>query len=293
MHVPVLKKEVLKYLDPKPNENFVDCTFGEGGHAKAILEKNGPEGKVLGIEWDETQAKKISAEKPDKRLIVVCGNFANLKSIVRDHSFGQVHGILFDLGISSWHLEESGRGFTFRKDEPLDMRFSESSEFTAEDIINKYPENEIARILKEYGQERFARSIAGKIVEIRSARRITRTVQLVNAVMAATATWYHRRKPHPATKTFQALRMAVNQELENIAKALPQALDILESEGKLAVISFHSLEDKIVKNFIREQAAQRRLTILTKKPVLPSREEIKLNLRCRSARLRVAVKAEI
>lgn len=289
-HIPVLQKEVLKYLDPKPNDNFIDCTLGDGGHAKAILEKNGPAGKILGIEWDPGQVRKLPQREFGKRLIVVCDNFANLKSIVQRQNCGSISGIIFDLGMSSWHFEASGRGFTFRKDEPLDMRYNEQSELTAERIVNHYTEKEIVKILKGYGQERFAKSIAGKIVELRNIKPIKSTFQLVEAVMLATPVWYHYKKIHPATRTFQALRIATNRELENISKALPQTLNVMAPGGRLVIISFHSLEDKLVKNFFREQMEQRKVNILTKKPVLPSEKEIKSNPRCRSARLRAISK---
>ena len=287
-HIPVLQKEVIDYLDPKPNENFIDATIGEGGHTAAILEKNKPNGKVLGIEIDPEILEKF---KFQDRLILVNDSYVNLKNIIEKYNFGPIKGILFDLGMSSWHLEESGRGFSFQKDEPLDMRYDESLKFkvqssklTAEEILNKWRGEELEKILREYGQERFAQGIAKKIIETRRIRPIKTTFQLVEIIKRATPSWYHHQRIHFATKTFQALRITVNNELENIKKGLEEALDVLGDGGRLVVISFHSLEDRIVKNFFQE----RKIEILTKKPIRPSLEEIKTNKRSRSAKLRAA-----
>ncbi|MEM3673466.1 MAG: 16S rRNA (cytosine(1402)-N(4))-methyltransferase RsmH [Candidatus Bathyarchaeia archaeon] len=290
VHVPVLQKEVLDFLNPKADENFVDCTIGEGGHAFAILERILPNGKLLGIDLTREiiEGLKAKAENLNKNLILVCDNFANLKSIVERHGFGQVSGVLFDLGLSSWHLEKSGRGFSFSRDEPLDMRFQGG--ITAQEIVNTWPQKELKRILKEYGEERFAKRIAREIVQSREKEPITSTLQLVSIVERAVPYWYQKRRIHPATKTFQALRIAVNGELNNLKRALPQAVEILKPNGRLVVISFHSLEDRIVKNFLRENARKGLLKVLTKKPVKPSAEEVKFNPRSRSARLRAAVK---
>jgi 16S rRNA (cytosine1402-N4)-methyltransferase len=292
VHFPVMKAEVIQHLDPKPNENFVDCTVGEGGHSMAILEWNKPHGKVLGIDYDpeilEKLKRKVKGIEHEERLILVCDNFANLSTIVKNFNFKPVSGVLFDLGLSSWHLEESGRGFSFLRNEPLDMRYNPyQSTLTAEAIVNSWSLKEIEKILRLYGQERFSRKIAEDIVK---SRPLKTTVDLIMAVERATPEWYHRRRIHFATKTFQALRMAVNNELENLDKALPQALDIMESGGRLVVIAFHSLEDRIVKNFLKKKSREGVVKILTKKPVRPSREEVTENPRSRSARLRAAVK---
>lgn len=290
VHVPVLRKEVLDFWNPKADENFVDCTIGEGGHAFAILERILPNGKLLGIDWTREliEGLKARAGNLNKNLILVCDNFANLKSIVERHGFGQVSGVLFDLGLSSWHLEKSGRGFSFSRDEPLDMRFQGG--ITAQEVVNTWPQKELEKILKEYGEERFAKRIASEIVQSRKKEPITSTLQLVTIVERVAPYWYQKRRIHPATKTFQALRIAVNDELNNLRRALPQAIEILKPGGRLVVISFHSLEDRIVKNFLRENARKGLLKVLTKKPVKPSAEEVKFNSRSRSARLRAAVK---
>lgn len=318
-HVSVLKKEVIKYLDPKPNENFIDCTFGSGGHTKAILEKNRPRGKVLGIELDPVLYEKARKEfSGEARLILVNDNFAHLEKIVERHKFGLGAGILLDLGMASWHLEESGRGFSFQRDEPLVMTYEESSQtqnsliqgagrpvrkrktqnhssklktkLTAKKIVNEWSREEIERVLKEYGEERFARRIAKAITTTRREKSIQTTFQLVAIVRRAVPSWYRHQKIHFATRTFQALRIAVNQELENLKQVLSQAVPVLSPRGRLVVISFHSLEDRIVKNFFREQENERQLKILTKKPIIPRSEEVELNPRSRSAKLRAAQK---
>ncbi|MEM2355618.1 MAG: 16S rRNA (cytosine(1402)-N(4))-methyltransferase RsmH [Candidatus Bathyarchaeia archaeon] len=292
LHLPVMKDEVIHFLDPKPGENFIDCTVGLGGHALAILERNKPNGKVLGVDYDpqilEELKRKVHGTEFEKRLVLVCDNFANLEAIAEKHGFTSVSGVLFDLGLSSWHLEASGRGFSFWRGEPLDMRYNpQLNALTAEAILNTWSLKDIERILRVYGEERFSRRIAKEIVESRPLRT---TVDLVMAVERATPPWYHRRRIHFATKTFQALRVAVNNELENLEKALPQALNVLRSGGKLVVIAFHSLEDRVVKNFMRAKAKEGVVKILTKKPMRPSEKEVVENPKARSARLRVAVK---
>jgi 16S rRNA (cytosine1402-N4)-methyltransferase len=295
MHIPVLKKEVLEYLDPKPNENFIDCTIGQGGHTKSILEKNGPSGKVLGMDQDPRQIEncKLQIENFKERLLLVNDSYIYLKEIVKKNNFKPVHGILLDLGMSNWHLEESGRGFSFLKDEPLDMRYNIEAQslkrkaqnyLTAERIVNEYQEEEIKKILEEYGEERFSERIAREIVKARKIKPIETTLQLVEIIKRAVP---YRGKINPATKTFQALRIAVNDELNNLKKVLPQTIEVLDKEGRIAIISFHSLEDRIVKNFFKQNNT---IKILTKKPITASLEEIKLNPKSRSAKLRAAIK---
>ena len=290
-HISVLQKEVLDYLDPKPNENFIDATVGGAGHASAILEKIRPNGKVLGIDADPEAIRgfKSKASNLKSKIIFICDNFVNLREIVKKQRFKKISGILFDLGISSCHLEESGRGFTFQKNEALDMRFNPENPLTAEKIVNYRSFQEIEKILKEYGEERFAEDISREIIETRKIKQIKTTFQLVEIIKKSVPGWYQNQRLHFATKTFQALRIAVNYELENLERALPQAVDILNKDGRLAVISFHSLEDRIVKNFFRTRALTD-LRILTKKPVSPSQSEIKINPRARSAKLRAARK---
>ncbi len=288
MHIPVLQKEVLQYLNPQPNENFIDATVGGAGHASAILEKTAPKGKVLGLDQDPEQIKnaQLKIKNFKQRAILADNNFANLGEVVRQNKLGKVKGILFDLGMSSWHLSESGRGFSFQKREPLDMRYNPGNQLTAAKIINYWSKFELERIFKDYGEEKFAQDIAEKIVEERSVSPIMTTLQLVGIIGRAMPKRYLHGRIHFATRIFQALRIAVNDELTSLEKALPQALEILEPGGRLVVISFHSLEDRIVKNFFKNVA----LKPLTKKPITPSWPEIKINPRARSARLRAAIK---
>lgn len=290
-HIPVLLKEVLKYLNPQTGQNFIDCTVGFAGHTLPLLEKNKPNGKVLGIEIDEKVLEILKKKITSERLILAQGNFTDLKKIAKENSFYPINGILFDLGMSSWQIEEKGRGFSFRRNEPLDMRFeSRASSLTAEEIINQWPKEELIKIFQEYGEERYARRIAHRVCQTRQIQPIKTTNQLVEIIQQAVPNRYQHRRIHFATLTFQALRIAVNDELNNLKKALPQALEILEKNGKLAIISFHSLEDRIVKIFFRETAKEGNLKILTKKPIRPGQEEVNLNPRSRSARLRVALK---
>ena len=293
IHKAVLQKEVIEYLDPKPNENFVDATIGEAGHTAAILERNKPNGKVLGIEIDPEMIKSLEFRIKNlefrNRLILVNDSYTNLKKIVEKYNF-EWNGILFDLGMSSWHLEQSERGFSFMKDEPLDMRYYMNNALTAEFIVNKWPEKEIAKILKEYGGERFAKRIAGKIVDSRKVKLVKTTSQLKEIIVRAIPKKFRHQRIHCATRTFQALRIAVNDELNNLKRALPQAVEILEPNGRLVIISFHYGEDRIVKNFFREESKKGILQILTKKPIRPLPEEININPRSRSALLRAAIK---
>lgn len=295
MHTSVLPKEVIKYLNPKSGENFVDCTLGQGGHTFSILDLTGPSGKVLGIDWDKESINRFCAQHPGsklQRLVLACGNFANIGEIVRQSDFKPVNGILMDIGLSSWHFEDSGRGFGFSKDEVLDMRYDPGTSESARDLVNRLQQVEIEKILKEYGEEKFARSIAKSIIYERRKKAFDTTFDLVEAVKKGVPTRYHSRRPHFATRTFQALRIAVNGELDNLSSALPQAYKILAPGGRLAVISFHSLEDRIVKNCFRELALAG-AKILTKKPITPQAEEIDSNPRSRSAKMRAIMKPEI
>ena len=261
MHVPVLLEEVIQCLDPKPGRKYIDATANGGGHTKALRDMGA---EVLSIEWDPELAKQIGA---------VSDSYINIVNVAKEHGFDQCDGVLFDLGFSSWHIEESGRGFSFLRDEPLDMRYSHSGR-TAADILNNYSEEEIARIFKEYGEERFDGRIANAMVK---ARPIYTTFQLVELIKGVVPT--RRVKINPATRVFQALRIEVNHELENIQKGLEGAMKVVRVGGKIAVITFHSLEDRIVKKFFHKS-----------KLIRPQWAEIKNNRRARSAKLRVAEK---
>lgn len=311
-HISVLLNEVLEYLRPKPGDKFIDATFSGGGHSSAILERIKPGGKILGIELD-TQLYQRAKEKFSKikEIILVNDNYRNLKKIVEENfleadpvrdrgallerapgSFqlaasNGASGILLDLGVSSWHLEESGRGFSFQKDEPLDMRFDEKQELTAREIVNSWPPEAIERILKEYGEERFAGPISRAITKARRKKPILGTFQLVETIKGAVPVWYVKRKINPATKTFQALRIAVNDELGSLEAALKHTPEVLKTGGRAVIISFHSLEDRIVKNAFRDLKTRGKAEILTKKPIRPSAEEVMENPRSRSAKLRV------
>ncbi|KKP32337.1 MAG: 16S rRNA (cytosine(1402)-N(4))-methyltransferase [Candidatus Staskawiczbacteria bacterium RIFOXYB2_FULL_32_9] len=301
MHIPVLLNEVIEYLDPKANENFVDCTIGQGGHTKVILEKNAPNGKVLGIDLDAKQIENCKLLKREfgERLILVNDNYANLTDIINKNNFTKVNGILADIGFSSFQIEGSTRGFSFLKDENLDMRYSTeitndklqiTNTLTAKKIVNEFSQQELEKILEEYGEERFAKQIAKKITEERKINKIETTFELVEVIKKAIPAKFQYDRIHCATRTFQALRIAVNGELENLKKFLPQALSVLSSDGRLVIISFHSLEDRIVKNYFKQEAEKGTIKILTKKPIEATEGEINNNARARSAKLRAIVK---
>lgn len=293
IHTAVLKKEVLEFLNPGANENFVDCTVGEGGHTEDILNKTGSNGKVLGIDLDPQQIVQSHWLEAiyKSRVILVNDSYTNLKEIVERKNFGPVNGILLDLGMSSAQLEGTHKGFSFQIDQGLDMRYNDEKNYlTAEKIVNEWPEEKIEEVLKEYGEEKFSRKIAKNIVEQRKQGRIKTTFQLIEIIKDSTPSAYWRGKIHYATRTFQALRIAVNDELENLKKVLPQALSVLSPEGRLVIISFHSLEDRIVKNFLNEESKKGTVKILTKKPITASRDELGKNPRSRSAKLRAIIK---
>ncbi len=291
-HIPVLTKEVISFLAPKKNENFIDATIGFGGHARLILEKTVPNGRLLGIDQDNIalEQAKENLKKYSNRIDLVNTNFSNLGLIIRDWE-KEVNGILFDLGISSYQLTSKERGFSFQEDAPLDMRMSQKSQkLSAKDIVNSWDKNRLKSIFKNYGQEPYAGKISVSIIKNRSNKPIIRTSDLLDIIENAIPTKDRvRRHHHFATNVFRALRMAVNDELNHLENALKQSVQILAPKGRLVVISFHSLEDRIVKKFFNNN---NQLEILTKKPVLPGREEIQKNPRSRSAKLRAAVKIE-
>ncbi|MBK8524517.1 MAG: 16S rRNA (cytosine(1402)-N(4))-methyltransferase RsmH [Betaproteobacteria bacterium] len=301
-HLTVLLREAVEALAIKPAGVYVDATFGRGGHSKAILEQLGPEGRLLALDRDP-QAIEVAATIGDKRLMVVHRAFGEIAEAVREAGFGKVDGVLMDIGVSSPQLDEGGRGFSFRFDAPLDMRMDTTQGETAAEWLARAEIREITQVVRDYGEERFAFQIAKKIVAARSERPIATTGQLAALVREAVRT----REPgqDPATRTFQALRIHINQELEQLALALPQARDVLNPEGRLVVISFHSLEDRIVKRFMRDEAAPDNLPknlplkasqlpparmTLVGKALKPSAAEIAANPRARSAVMRVAEK---
>jgi 16S rRNA (cytosine1402-N4)-methyltransferase len=290
-HDSVLMTEVLQALAVQTNDTVVDATLGGAGHFKALLSTLGEGGVIVGIDADPFAVERgREAYALDRRVNrptahIVNDNFRNLTRILERLSLGKVDKILFDLGWSGYQIA-SPRGFSFQNDEPLLMTYGEGGE-TAADIVNSATEEELADIIFVYGEERFARSIAKAIITARSKERILTTNALVLAVEKGTPHWYHERKIHPATKTFQALRIAVNDEIGALREGLASALTALAPAGRLAVISFHSIEDRIVKNILRD-ATQAGLGMLNpKKPLVPSREEVLANRRARSAKLRV------
>lgn len=283
-HIPVLAGEVLQHLNPQSGQHIIDATLGDGGHGELILEKLG-DGKLLGIDQDPESLKR--AEKflgKKKHIILKQGNFRELKSLIPE-DFGDVHGILFDLGWSSPQFADRNRGFSFQNDEPLDMRMDPSQKTTAAEIVNNYREEEIGRILRVYGDERHWKTLAHKIKKARKEMKIETTFQLVDIIGGS-----KRGGIHPATRTFQALRIAVNDELAALKDGLEQAIEILSPGGIIMVISFHSGEDRIVKHMFKNADE---LDVLTKRPITASEEEIKSNPRSRSAKLRVATKTVI
>ncbi len=299
-HVPVLLQEAIKALAVQPGGRYIDCTLGGGGHALAILEHSSPGGQLLGIDADPEAIKAAGARLEDytSSILLVNENFANLQAICIKYDFFPVHGILFDLGLSSLQLNGNGRGFSFQHDAPLDMRLSPSQEVTAADIINTSSEAELAHLIRTYGEQGYSHQIVRRIMNerpIRSTLHLTRTIER--------AIGRRRGRIHPATKTFQALRIAVNHELEHLETALRQAIELLGCGGRLVVISYHSLEDRIVKQFTQREARdcicppstpvcvcghKARLRLINKRVITPSPSEIKLNPRSRSARLRAA-----
>jgi len=300
-HTPVLLKEVLEWLAPQPGQKFIDATTDGGGHALAVLEKIQPNGlsvdqagKLLGIEWDrellEQLKLKVENIKFKNSLVLVNDSYINLKKIVEEKGFTEADGILFDLGMSSWHLSQSNRGFSFQKDELLDMRFNAKTELPALEIINTFSEKDLEKIISKYGEEKFADRIAMGIVGARRGGIIKTTLQLAEIIKKSTPQWYGNRRIHPATKTFQALRIAVNGELENIAKGLDSAIEVLKRNGRMAIISFHALEDRIIKQKFREYQKAGLVEVLTKKAISARYEEARLNPRARSAKLRVCKK---
>lgn len=306
-HIPVLYNEVLAGLQVQPGGRYIDATLGAGGHAAGILEGSAPGGQLLALDAD-ADAIQYARRKLDRfgnRVTCKVANFRRLGKTATVLGFERVNGVLMDLGISSRQLDTAERGFSFSQDGPLDMRLDPSRGRTAADLVNRLPAGELADLLWQYGEERASRRIARAIV---AARPLSSTAELAEVVSRAARQGGRKARQrhtqiHPATRTFQALRIAVNEELENLALALPQARDLLEAKGRLAVISFHSLEDRLVKDFFRREAQdcicppeapictcdhQATLRIVTRKPIRPSEQEIDANPRSRSARLRIA-----
>lgn len=292
VHQPVLLQEVLAYLVQEPAGVYIDCTIGGGGHALAVLEQLSPAGFLLGIDQDQialqAAAERLQTYRDQVKLVQ--GNFRQLQEIWQESALPAPQGILFDLGVSSPQLDEKERGFSYQEDAPLDMRMDQRQHLTAAEIVNTWPEAELAHIIRQYGEERWAARIASFIVKRRKQQRLSTTGELVDVIKAAIPAAARRRGPHPARRTFQALRIAVNDELGALQVGLEAARCILAPAGRVCVISFHSLEDRIVKHTFRAWAEENDFNILTKKPVTPSAKETEANPRARSAKLRVAMK---
>lgn len=299
-HIPVLMEETLALLNPKPGQIMVDGTVGLGGHSEGILKRIRPNGLLIGIDRDKN-ALAMAKRRMQNGFLPVHGNFFDMKNILMENGIQAVDGILLDLGVSSYQLDEPTRGFTYQVDAPLDMRMNTEQSYSAMEAVNTLPERELSRILYEYGEERWAKRIASFIVKRREEQPIETTGALVDVIKAAVPKGARRNGPHPARRTFQALRIHVNEELDHLDAALMDAAMCLKADGILCVISFHSLEDRIVKRSFqrmknpctcppkspvctcgKKPVAQ----ILTRKPIVPSESEAQSNPRARSAKLR-------
>jgi len=289
LHKPVLTETVLSYLKLKPGDIVFDGTVGSGGHAEAILKAIGPEGFLIGLDQDEEAIKRVQnrLEQAGRRFKLIQLNFRFLDQVLSSLHFNKVNAVLLDVGISTDQLQDSGRGFSFQKDGPLDMRMDRSQAQTAADLVNGLNEEELAMIFREYGEERYARQIARAVAKERTKTPLRTTGILKKMIVDAVPARYRYGRIHPATRVFQALRIAVNDELAALEETLPKAFDCLDFSGKLCVISFHSLEDRIVKRFFLKQKQAGMGKIITKKPVQPSDQEIQTNPSARSAKLRV------
>ena len=289
-HVPVLLGETIDSLKLKPGNIVVDCTLGDGGHSEEIIKKIQPNGVLVGIDADIESLGRAKDFLADYKIekIFINDNFSNLDEILKNNNLEKVDGILMDFGWSTPQFADRNRGFSFQTDEELDMRYdSQNQELTAKDIINKYSEDDLAEIFRKYGDEKNSKKIAKVIVEKRKAKEISKTSELVEIIL--TINKKGKEKIHPATRVFQALRIEINNELGVIKEVLPKAADALNSNGRLAVITFHSLEDAIVKHYFKSQS-HKTINIINKKPITCSQEELKNNPRARSAKLRVIEK---
>ena len=294
IHTPVMLEEVLEYLDPLPGELIVDATFGFGGHSRRIMERIGASGSLVAIDRDQESLAlaRESLGELSKRIRFAYGNFSDLDNILKGLNIESIDGILFDLGISSFQLSDAQRGFSFQADGPLDMRLDRNSYISASDLVNNLKEEELSRLLRDFGQERWHNRIARLVVQERLRHPINTTKQLSDIVISATPS-KHRRfhyRIHPATRTFQAVRIAVNRELESLEVAITKAIGLLNSGARICVISFHSLEDRIVKFTFKKFASEGAIKILTPKPLTPKESETRDNPRSRSAKFRVAQK---
>jgi len=287
-HIPVMLDEVLEYLNPQPGQKFIDCTLGGGTYTARIAERVGKKGLVLSVDLDEAAIDNFKKNVSLNNVVLVNDSFRNLDEAVKMvPDVDAFDGVVMDLGLSSNQLADKDRGFSFSGKYPLDMAFGPKSPRSTEEIVNYYSAADLEYIFREYGEERFSRRIAEKIVLLRKQERINNTEQLVNIVLDSIPKKFWHGRVHPATKIFQALRIETNEELKSLEEALPKIVKLLKSGGRLVVVSFHSLEDRIVKHFFKNNSE---LKVLTKKIILPGDLETKNNPRARSAKMRVAEK---
>ncbi|MBJ7608374.1 MAG: 16S rRNA (cytosine(1402)-N(4))-methyltransferase RsmH [Candidatus Dormibacteraeota bacterium] len=302
-HRPVLLHPLIESLQPRPGQTYIDGTLGAGGYVAAFLERVHPGGRILAIDRDRTAVDLSRRRFTTTAVTAVQGDFADLESIAEAHRLGRVDGVVLDLGLSSLQLDDPVRGFSFRFDGPLDMRMDRRDDITAADIVNGWPEADLTALIRTYGEERFARAIAASLVRSRTERQLTTTTQLREVVERAIPRRFWPKRIHPATRTFQALRIEVNHELESLNAGLQAAIRIIRPGGRLGVVSFHSLEDTIVKNALHVAAQnclcppqqthctcahRASLLLLSRKAIKPDAAELATNPRARSARLRVA-----
>lgn len=308
-HISVLMSEVIENLNIKPDGIYVDGTLGGAGHAAQICKRLGGKGMLIGLDQDE-EAVAVSKERLSvygDRVKIVKSNYVHMKQVLNSQGIRKVDGILLDLGVSSHQLDVAERGFSYREDAPLDMRMDRDQPITARDIVNRYPEAELARIIYSFGEERYAKSIARHIIRERERREIETTGQLVDIIRNSIPARAQNGKGHPAKRTFQAIRIECNQELEVLQQALDDMIDLLQDNGRLCIISFHSLEDRIVKNSFRKAenpctcppdfpvcvcGKKAKGKVLTRKPILPTEKEMEENSRSKSAKLRVFKRME-
>lgn len=306
-HIPVLLKESLRLMDPKPGEIFVDCTLGGGGHSKYFAEKIFPQGHLIALDQDinAINAAKINLKEYEDYITYVHTNYENIEEVITEIAPRGVDGIFFDIGVSSHQLDEGDRGFSYHQDAPLDMRMNQENEITASKVVNTYTEEMLDNIIHLYGEERWSKRIAQFIILERSKKPIETTGDLVEVIKKAIPKKARSNGPHPAKRTFQAIRIEVNRELEVLESVIEKAVKCLNKGGRIGIITFHSLEDRIVKEKFRYLSLdcicpkelpicqcdkQKEVKILTRKPIQASDEEIKINNRSRSAKLRVALK---
>ncbi|MBA4601170.1 16S rRNA (cytosine(1402)-N(4))-methyltransferase RsmH [Thermoactinomyces mirandus] len=307
VHETVLREEAVNGLCVKSDGIYVDCTLGGGGHSRLIAEKLSPAGTLIGFDQDQKALDhaRDTLKNIACTLHLVKSNFRHVRQVVNRLGYSFVDGLLFDLGVSSPQLDQGNRGFSYHQEAPLDMRMDQSQELSAYHVVNEWPEEELVRILFEYGEEKFSRRIAREIVKARKKAPIHTTLELVDLIKQAIPAPARRKGPHPARRSFQAIRIAVNDELNALQEALEEGVKLLQPKGRISVITFHSLEDRICKRFFQERALgcicppdfpvctcgkKPELRVVTRKPVLPAEKEIEKNQRARSAKLRVAEK---